>query len=72
MFYKFYFWVSFVLILVNFLMGTDNTDKDVLRKSDLKLHTDYGTGNQYLTTWTGGITPRLDENGEIINIYRKE
>lgn len=72
MFYKIYFWITFVLILANFLMGTDNTDKDVLRKSDLKLHTDYGTGNQYLTTWTGGITPRLDENGEIINIYRKE
>lgn len=64
--------VNTLLILgtVIFLLGItgslaakrDNTDGPNGR-SGLQLLTDCGTGLQYLSVATGGITPRLDENG---------
>lgn len=71
MFYKVFFWIVIFYLLIDSLM-LDDTDKDIFHKSDLKLHTDYGTGVQYLSTWTGYMIPRRNANGEIINIYRKD
>ena len=33
------------------------------------LYTDYGTGNQYLSTIFSGLVPRLDASGKQVNIY---
>lgn len=68
MFYKVFFWIVIFYLLLDPLM-LDDTDKDISHKSDLKLHTDYGTGVQYLSTWTGYMKPRLDKDGNIVNIY---
>lgn len=70
MFYKVFHGICFLLLLC-LIFQTDDTDLSVFRRSNLGLKTDYGTGNQYLVTFWGGITPRLDENGNIVNIYRK-
>lgn len=45
-----------------FGIGYDDTDKPPHR-SGLAIKTDHGTGLQYLTTAKGGITPRLDAQG---------
>lgn len=46
--------------------STDSTDSLYGGRSGVKLRTDYGTGCQYLETSFGGITPRLDAQGEHI------
>lgn len=71
MFYKIFFWTVVIVFLIQSIK-VDKTDHNLLNRSDLKLHTDYGTGNQYLSTFWGGITPRLDKNGNIENIYKKD
>lgn len=71
MFYKIFFWVILIWFSI-FSLTVDNTDKNVFYRSDLGLKTDYGTGNQYLTTFWGGITPRLDKDGNIVNIYKEQ
>lgn len=45
----------------------DDTD-DVLNgvRSNMVLYTDHGTGCQYLGKFWGGLTPRLDEDGNQI------
>jgi hypothetical protein len=47
--------------------GYDDTD-DVVNgvRSEMRLHTDYGTGCQYLSTFLGGVTPRLDADGNHV------
>lgn len=73
MFYKVFFWIVIGIGILQFIFPKlDNTDKNFIHRSDLKLHTDYGTGNQYLTTWTGFIVPRLDKNGKQVNIYKEQ
>lgn len=48
-------------------VGLDSTDdKQSGKRSNLELHTDYGTGCQYLSTKEGGIVPRLDQAGKPI------
>lgn len=44
--------------------GTDDTDGT--KRSGIALRTDYGTGCQYLEGSLGGLTPRLDTNGQQI------
>lgn len=44
-------------------IGRDTTDGDWPRRSGMKPLTDAFTGCQYLTTWSGGITPRIDSHG---------
>lgn len=70
MFYKIFFWVVIFYLLIDSLK-VDDTDKSLFIRSELGLKTDYKTGNQYLTTFWGGITPRLDKDGNIVNIYKK-
>ncbi|MDY6358454.1 MAG: hypothetical protein SPL73_05590 [Cyanobacteriota bacterium] len=73
MFYKVFFWVFIIgRILLFIFPTTDATDKNFFKRSDLELHTDYGTGNQYLSTWTGFLVPRLDKNGKQMNIYTED
>lgn len=48
--------------------GRDNTDG--AKRSGMALRTDYGTGCQYLETTEGGITPRLDVNGNHKGCYK--
>lgn len=43
--------------------GFDRDDTDGRERSGLKLHTDHGTGCQYLSTPGGGITPRMSADG---------
>lgn len=51
-------------------IALDDTDGDAA--SGMGLHTDARTGCQYLSTYNGGITPRLDENGHHICIEVKK
>jgi len=63
------FWCLVVYFLLNALfswlrIGFDETDNHHARaRSGLGLHVDQATGCQYLSTATGGITPRLDAAG---------
>ena len=46
-------------------MPYDDTDDAANgKRSGVRLTFDYGTGCIYLRTWSGGITPRLDEEGK--------
>lgn len=49
----------------------DNSDSKVLKKrSNLIVYTDYGTGNQYIKSFTDtSLSLRLDKDGEQVNIY---
>lgn len=50
-----------------FRVGYDVTDdKQSGKRSNLELHTDYGSGCQYLSTKGGGIIQRLDQSGQPI------
>lgn len=63
------FLAAFVLVCLvcNWLgfTGRDETDNKSER-SGLILYTDHGTGVQYVGTILGGITPRLDANGNVV------
>ena len=59
-------------ILTVSLIGYDNTDnKTTKTRSKMGLYTDYGTGNQYLSTIFSGLVPRLDASGKQVNILLK-
>ena len=69
----------FLVVMVSMLLAVvdkhfrdyDNTD-DVKNKvrSGMILYTDYGTGNQYVKGGLfGSITPRLNSDGTVYNIY---
>ena len=61
-----FFWIIFmatIIICNTFSIGTDDTDISGWNRSEIGLHTDAKTGLQYLTGKNGGITPRLDING---------
>lgn len=45
-----------------FEVGYDSTDGEA--RSGMRLHTDALTGCQYLSNPQGGITPRLNQNGQ--------
>ena len=60
----FIFWL-FIWWLISFIT-LDSTDKDILYKSDLKLHIDNYTGCHYLSTRKGHIIPRLDKDGKQV------
>ncbi len=49
-------------------IGVDDSDLNGLHRSGLQLHTDYKTGVQYLSNGRM-LIPRVDRNGEVINIY---
>ena len=59
-----------VYLVFDHVFPYDNTDdKATGKRSGLVLHTDHGTGCQYLATWglfKGSITPRLNSDGEIV------
>ena len=51
----------------------DSTDRDILHKSDLKLHIDNYTGCHYLSTRKGYLIPRLDKDGkQVCSGYESE
>jgi hypothetical protein len=53
-----------VVLLVNYTgYGVDDSDRDGWHRSGVSVITDHKTGLQYLSTWTGGITPRLAPDG---------
>lgn len=67
----FCFWLWLISLIFPF--GTDSTDKDFWHKSNLILHIDNRTGCHYLSTWTGNLIPRLDNEGNhICTGYAKE
>jgi preprotein translocase subunit SecG len=51
-------------------IGRDDSDTNTDR-SNMRVLTDHKTGLQYLAVCSGGITPRLDENGKQIRIEEK-
>lgn len=69
MFYKIFFWIMFFIFIISCFF-TDNSDKNFFIKSDMSVKTDYLTGCQYLVTFWGGITPRLDKDGKQICIKK--
>ena len=48
--------------------ATDQPEAEnvVDRRSGMTLYTDYGTGCQYLQAGLGGLTPRLDKEGNHV------
>ena len=57
-----------IAIAYQYFITKDNTDKDSYNKSGLKLHTDYKTGLQYLSSQHGGLIPRINIDGKHMNI----
>lgn len=57
-------WLVIAIWLLNLIpIGRDSTDGPWPYRSGMKPLTDALTGCQYLTTWSGGITPRIDSRG---------
>jgi hypothetical protein len=54
------------IVLNTFHMGVDDTDLNGWNRSGLKLHTDYKSGIQYLSTPNGSLTPRLSKEGNLM------
>lgn len=60
-----------IVIAIAIWKRADRDDSDPVggRRSGLTVYTDHRTGLQYLQGgWFGGITPRLDKNGNHIGI----
>ena len=55
-----------VLLLNSFDSHTDNSDYDGWNRSGFRIHTDALTGVQYISVRAGGLTPRVDADGNII------
>ena len=49
-----------------FGLGLDATDAGTWNRSGLRLHMDYGTGCQYVSTAGGGLSPRINADGSPI------
>lgn len=64
----------YLLIHYLFSLGSDETDKFSIsngalkKRSNMKILIDYGTGLQYLNSSNGGLTPRLDGDGNHMSI----
>ena len=55
---------------INIFKYDDSDNKQLKERSNLIVYTDYGTGNQYIKSFTDTkLTPRLDSDGKQINIY---
>lgn len=70
MFYKIFFYVVTISFIIS-CFHIDNSDKNIFKRSDMAIKTDYLTGCQYLVTFWGGITPRLDKDGKQVCIKEK-
>ena len=69
---KFFIFWTFLSWLISYIT-LDSTDKDILHKSDLKLHIDNMTGCHYLSTRKGHLIPRLDKDGkQVCSGYESE
>lgn len=63
-----------IIILLALLMagqaifgwGIDDTDVSGWDRSGLRLHLDAKTGVQYLSDGKGGLTPRIDRDGNLL------
>lgn len=68
-----YVFVLVTLALLNtFIFSRDDTDTPTGARSRLDLHIDNRTGCHYLSTHKGGLTPRLDADGNHICTKGKE
>jgi len=59
---------TFALVCTIATHRKDDTDSSWGKPSGLKLYTDHGTGVQYLRSKGGGLTPRLDAEGNIVTV----
>ena len=65
--------VALIAYLVDKYDTRDDTDKPFpAKKSELILHIDARTGCHYLSTENGGLTPRLDRQGNHLREARVE
>lgn len=70
--------IALVLLLGALLFRTvdlslDSTDDhNTGARSGMRVFIDHGTGLQYLNTWGGGLTPRLDVDGKHMRITGKD
>jgi len=55
-----------ILLLIQLIQKVDSTDYSWYRRSNLRLHVDSEYGCHYLSTRGGGVTPRLDAEGEHV------
>ena len=63
--------ISIILIFLAMLLytsfsSTDSTDVSKFNRSGIRLYIDNLTGCHYLAPLFGGLTPRLDKNGNHI------
>jgi hypothetical protein len=62
--------IAGLVLVLSVLMPTDSTDKSRLKTSGMYLHTDYGTGCQYLSGGgffgKGVLIPRVDKAGRHV------
>ncbi|WP_319568247.1 DUF6440 family protein [Cohaesibacter marisflavi] len=60
--------IAFICFIGFVSPSTKSDDSNGAKKSGMTVYTDYKTGCQYLGTWSGGITPRLDADGKQVCI----
>jgi hypothetical protein len=64
-------WIVITLVC-NFIgVGVDDSDAGPWQRSGVSIITDHKTGLQYLSTWTGGITPRVDADGRQVRVVKE-
>jgi len=61
-----------IIVIIVLFNKTDDTDVSKLKKSGMRLMIDNGTGCHYLGAPEGGITPRLDKDGNHICDLREK
>jgi hypothetical protein len=56
-------------LFMTFVVNNQKDDTDTEKnRSGMRLHTDYRTGYQYVSAMGGGITPRINSNGEHMKV----
>lgn len=62
-----------ILLFRNVDVPLDSTDDhNTGTRSGMRVLIDHGTGLQYLNTWGGGLTPRLDVDGKHMRATGRE
>jgi len=58
--------VIILILLTSLIMPTDDSDFSKWKRSGLRIHVDAKTGVQYMSTFFGGPTPRLNADGSLM------
>jgi len=73
-FFLFFMWLMYTDFFRDGYDDTDQPEEEGMKRSgsDLHIKYDYGTGLQYIVAPFGGITPRLDADGNHMKILEED